>query len=271
MALWNNRLAKLAQLLVTAGTVPETAISTAETDTGLRLRPNGTGGVEWGPGGGLDMTVQSIIHDDLITNNSPFDGGLASDSSGTGAGLTNAAGEATHPGVTNFNTGTTTTGRASLAGGTNPVIFGAMRCRYGAIYKLVNLSDGTETYSVRSGFLDSALGDGADGVFFRYTDAVNGGRWEGVARSNSVETAIDTGEAADTNWHRFEIDVTDDGSSAEFFIDGASVGTISTNIPTAAGRETGLRPWNIIKSAGITSRTVRADAYWYIFDFATPR
>lgn len=51
MALWGSRLAKLAQFLATAGTVPETAISTSEVDTTLRLAPDGTGGVEWGTGG----------------------------------------------------------------------------------------------------------------------------------------------------------------------------------------------------------------------------
>jgi hypothetical protein len=80
MANWATRLAKLAQALATAGTVPETSISTSETDTDLRLAPDGTGGVEWGTGGagGAPDCKTSVITADVTmgTANTWTDSGL---------------------------------------------------------------------------------------------------------------------------------------------------------------------------------------------------
>ncbi|MFV4701614.1 hypothetical protein ACNJUI_21545, partial [Mycobacterium tuberculosis] len=82
------------------------------------------------------------------------------------------------------------------------------------------LSDGTNTYTTRLGFIDSNGGESTDGVFFRYTDGVNAGKWQAVCRSNGTETTADTGitPVADT-WHLFEIDVNADGTSVSFSID----------------------------------------------------
>lgn len=64
MADWGVRLSKLAQFLATGGTVPETAISTAEMDTALVLHPDGGGGVEWdtdATGGGGGLAVGQVV------------------------------------------------------------------------------------------------------------------------------------------------------------------------------------------------------------------
>ena len=105
-----------------------------------------------------------------------------------------------------------------------------------------------------------------DGAFFRYTDGVNAGKWQAVTRSNGTETATDTGVAVIADaWKRFEIDVNAAGTSAVFKIDGTTVATNATNIPTGAGRETsfGLAA---IKSAG-TTNTAMLYVDWAEADF----
>lgn len=119
---------------------------------------------------------------------------------------------------------------------------GAGRARFQTKAAIHILSDATDTYTTRLGFIDSVTGESTDGVFFRYTHGTNSGKWQAVCRSNSVETAsaLDTGvtPVADT-MQRFSIDVNAAGTSAEFYIDGALVQTITANIPTGAGREVG--------------------------------
>jgi hypothetical protein len=118
--------------------------------------------------------------------------------------------------------------------------FGLGRALWKNRLRIVTLSDATNRYAIRSGFIDNVAGESVDGAFFRYTDNVNGGRFECVTRSNNVETAVDsTITVAINTTYKLEIDANAAGTSIEFRIDGTLRATITTNIPTGAGRETG--------------------------------
>lgn len=72
----------------------------------------------------------------------------------------------------------------------------------------------------------------ADGIYFRRSDAGGAVNWFAVARTASVETAVDTGVLGDVNMHDFVIFKS--GSVVFFFIDGVLKATISTNVPASA-------------------------------------
>jgi hypothetical protein len=152
------------------------------------------------------------------------------------------------------STGTTATGRTSIVSPAfNIMRLGLGRAIQTSRIRIVTLSTATETYTVRSGFIDSNTGESVDGAFFRYTNAVNGGRFEAVTRANSVETVVDTATAvAVGTTYVLEVDVNAAGTSAAFRINGTLVATITTNIPTASGRELGYGLM-ALKSVGITS------------------
>jgi len=223
-----------------------------------------------GSGSSTNLTSSSFVRDDLFGTSTPYDGSVTAVSA-NGGGLVGGTGTAAHPGVVNLDTGTSsTTGRCVLAASSESVRFGGGAVEYGGVFIVNALSDGTDSYTLRAGFGDNTSGEFTDGVYFRYTHSVASGNWQGVARNNSVESApLDTGVALDTNWHRYGFTVNAAGTSVEFFIDGVSVGTVNADIPT--GRETRLHPMGIMKSAGSTSRVLSADAYWYHFEFTTPR
>jgi hypothetical protein len=138
------------------------------------------------------------------------------------------------------------------------------------------LSTGSETFSIRHGFFDTLTGESTDAVMFRYTHSVNGGKWEAVCRSNNVETAADTGVTvaagiAAADFETFEITVNAGATSVEFKIDGAVVATITTNIPSGAGRFVGHGCLGL-KSAGTTSTQMLAvDLVEISVDLTTPR
>lgn len=102
----------------------------------------------------------------------------------------------------------------------------------------VNLPDGTNTGFIRSGFLDSASAtESVDAVMFRST---NGGNYFAVCRSNNIETATDTGVAPVLGTYvTCGIIVNASATSVVFQINGSTVATITTNIPTGAGRQVG--------------------------------
>lgn len=137
--------------------------------------------------------------------------------------------------------GTVATNRGSI---TSPVFtvfqLGQGLAKWASRIRLNTLSNTVDTWSLRSGFIDNSAGESVDGAFFRYTDGVNGGKFQAVTRSNSIETAVDTLITATINTtYKMEIEVNAAGTSADFRINGALVAAITTNIPTVAGRELG--------------------------------
>ncbi len=194
---------------------------------------------------------------------------------GVGSVNTSTVGGATSTGafgVYSFSTGSTATGRSCNFAGVNTLIFGQGVVRYVWRVQLLALSDVTNTYTFYAGLGDnSAAGDMVDGVYFLYTDSLNGGNWTASTANNSVRTTLNSGVAVAANvWVNLEARVNAAGNLAEFFINGVSVGTIATNIPTAINRESGPIT-KMQKTVGLTSRTMFNDYFYMDYTPTTPR
>ena len=200
---------------------------------------------------------------------------IASGVNGTGAARSLTANASTSEfGVMRFVSGTTTTGRGNVgsAGTGNAILLGLGQSYFYARAAIPTLSTGTETFTVRHGFVDSVSAEPTNGVYFRYTDGVNSGKWQAVTRSGGVETATDTGvsEVAAT-FRKFEITVNAGATSVEFKIGGSVVATNTTNIPSGVGKDVSYQSL-FMKSAGTTSTSVLdVDTQEVIVDFTTPR
>lgn len=190
-------------------------------------------------------------------------GELTSAVSGTGAANSWTTGTTANPGVLQHTTGTTATGRAAAHGNLAGLLFASGQTwTFETIARLTTLSDGTQTYSYRVGFIDSISAESRDGCFFRYTNGTNSGNWQAVCRSNSTESVINSAVAPTANtFQKLRIIVTGTGN-AEFWIANTSIGSITTNIPSAGGREFGYGSF-ILKSLGVTARTAQVD-YFYL-------
>jgi hypothetical protein len=70
----------------------------------------------------------------------------------------------------------------------------------------------------------------ADHIEWIYDVSV-GANWLAKTTAVSVSTTVDTGVAADTNWHEFKITV--ETGRAIFTLDNVPITTITTNVPTA--------------------------------------
>lgn len=217
----------------------------------------------------------SVIFDDCwyrANNASPsaYDGGVHENFANSGTVSTTTP-LVNHPGVIALGTITSASSRSAILQ-VNPgdaIILAGGKARFGVVANLPTLSDGTNTFICRMGLGSLNAGDN-DGIYFRYGSALNGGEWQGVCRSGGSEagSVLDTNTAADTSWHRYEFEVNAAATSVEFFIDGTSKGTVSSNIVTAATR---LAPASIVRSAGSASRSFLIDAYWLHLEFTTAR
>lgn len=241
-----------------AGLVPGSGGGTA-----LFLRADGTWATP--PGGGSGANLAYDIDTRLLSSDSGTDVVLPPDSgprrfyahhdclsatsdgvfgpsnAGTGAAVA-VQGSVPDSGIgwINLNLGSTATSRASFATAGTVIRFGFGRAYAASRLRLTALSNAVSTFSVRAGFIDSISAESQDGAFFRYTDTVNGGRFQAVTRQNNTETAADTGVAVAINTdYKLEVIVNADGTSAEFRINGVVVATITTNIPVGTSRDTG--------------------------------
>ncbi len=196
--------------------------------------------------------------------------------SGTGAAFSSLAiGTDDAVGILRWAAGTVATNRCSIASPNFSILrLSKGLARFMARHRLPVLSDATNTYTTRIGFIDSITAESTDGVFFRYTNGVNGGRWQAVCRANGTETALDTGAAFGTaianTFQRFFIEVNPNGTEAKFYIGDTLVATGTTNIPTASGRELGYGVYTQ-RSAGTASVNIADTDYISVLQVFTNR
>lgn len=173
------------------------------------------------------------------------------------------------PGVISLGTGASATGYSNcfvtaglrlVAGG------GEMRLRYRV--RVPTLSDGTNTFTLLFGLREVISGAVNNQIDASYTHSMNSGNWQLRTRSGGTLTTVNgtAGPAANT-WTTLEIVINAGATSVELFADGISMGSSSTNIPTAA---LGLMAL-ISKSAGTTARTVDVDLIQAKKTLTTPR
>lgn len=202
-------------------------------------------------------------------------------SSGSGSAATQQspiAAIAGHPGVLRLETGTTTTGRAWISLGASDVDTWWFGTNIQTVTWLIrtgpNLSDATDTYSLRIGLHDNIATPAsiADGAFFLYSHGTNSGRWEANVFGASSSTVADTGitVAADT-WYKLSVTIDEVGGSAAFSINDDLVATIEgANVPTGTGEGTAISA-NINKSAGTTERLFYVDYVYFAETLASTR
>lgn len=183
-------------------------------------------------------------------------------------------------GACNARTGSTSTGYAGLIwpvpnpAANNNMWFGEGAWSMEARIRLPDLSDGTNAYGVRMGFLtdpcfSSAPGNGA---YFIYEPATYGDQiWRAVSRNSNTDRTVDSGvSASNSAWQTLLIEVAADGSSIVSSINGSVVDTNTTNIPTGNAKRFGYGI-GIRKTAGTSERFLYIDYFRVIGRFPSGR
>jgi hypothetical protein len=219
----------------------------------------------------LDTTLSPrnyfYVKDDWIT------GGASGECNWSSSNVSTTAPLYKNPGIVSISTTTSSTGSGRIWGQSAVPNhrLGAGRTAYETVVCLEALSDGTETYSLIAGITSSASYTPSDGIGFRYQHATNSGYWQGFTAAGSSRTDVNSSvtPSTGTTFQTLKWVLNAAGTSVEFFIDGVSIGTSSTNIPA---NTTNIQfNWYILKSVGTTARIFYVDAMSYLIKFATPR
>ena len=195
----------------------------------------------------------------------------------TGTVDTVPATDAKRPGILRLDTQTGTTNIAAMhisqEGGNEPFIIGpgdeiefAMN-----IATLSTAPGGGQEYDIRAGLCDNSTGDCTDGLYFEYDRDVST-VWRAGAANNSTRTenpTSGTGSTVATGWHRYKI-VVISTSSIEYFVDGLSVGTVTSAGSIPSARATSPM-FHIVKETGSSARTFDVDYFYMHNSFSTRR
>lgn len=95
-------------------------------------------------------------------------------------------------------------------------------------------------FGISDSITSSATDNTVDGIYFFYFDATSS-NWIIKTRSNSVESTLTTSVAVTANtWIKLRIEYNHATTTATFFINNTSVGSLNTNIPLTLARASGL-------------------------------
>jgi len=112
----------------------------------------------------------------------------------------------------------------------------------------------TANIKMQFGFSDISQASISNGIYFELDTGVDT-NWRGTTYDGTAAQTVTT-VAADTNYHKFEIIMNAGGTSVEFLIDGSSLGSLTTHIPSAGGR-----PFFLIESLTGATKAFTTD-YW---------
>lgn len=200
--------------------------------------------------------------DDFLGNDSVGQMGWTETVAGAAAQVTQDAAlvDHAHRGIVTLDTGTTTTGSASMNLGTDPIVLGVEPFILEMDVYINTLSVVGDRYTVRIGLGDTTNGaDFVDGVYFMYAEGTSA-NWIRCTANNSTRTQTASTLAVSLGWHKLRIEIQTAAASVEYFVDGVSIGTVATNIPKLVGRQCGPCA-HIIKSAGTNARTFSMDSF----------
>lgn len=180
--------------------------------------------------------------------------------SGTGAavgsGVISTTGATNAPGEVLLETGTTSTGYGGYTAGVSILFGGGAWTNEWRIW-IPTLPDGTESFALRLGFLDTTTGTvGVDGAHLLIDQTTP--NFQFVATANSSVTSItNTTEVVAATWYRIKIGVNHAGNSATMWVNDADPVSL-TALPTGASRYTAIGAY-ITKSLGTLNRTALID------------
>lgn len=191
-------------------------------------------------------------------------------SANSGSGGVNTPTDTTSVGVVQLGTSTSSTGSCAVRTHLALMTLGGGPTTFETGLVIPELSTGVERYIIRAGFSNTATADAANGVYFQYNEAASA-NWQIVTANASTRTTTATSVAVGTAKTTLKIITNPAGTSAEFFINGASVGTIATNLPAQDVNQTFGVLVNIVKSVGTTARTVDVDWIEATKTYTSPR
>jgi hypothetical protein len=213
-----------------------TGVSSVSTTPGVSLISNGTGNQYFNPFQG------TYLFDDFITGAQTSELGWNIIQGTFGSFTIGTTTDAGHPGNMQLSSSNIASSGGtislSLSNTTGTVILGSGAIDLYWVVQLPTLSNSTNRYAYVVGFGTSAANTAVpyfqNGVYFSYSDSVNSGNWQLIATKAGVSTTTNTATVVGTTYTTLHININAAGTTATFYINGVSVGTVASNLPVVS-------------------------------------
>lgn len=235
---------------------------------GTRLQWDGTN-VSW-----FNPLQQSFWFDDFIYPGTQFGAWIVNNSNG--ASQFALAIDSGHPGCVQLQSGTSSNGIChftcgSSSNGQGEIILGGGTVDIYWIINIPVLSNGTDRFNLSIGLNDQNQSGGFDygnnGCTFDYSDNLNSGNWRLTTNKAGTSTHVNSSTAVSTSWVTLRININSAGTLVTFYVNGTSIGTSTTNIPTL-----GISPYvTFAKTLGTTQVVLNLDVYYHFINLTSPR
>jgi hypothetical protein len=218
----------------------------------------------------LDLRGWFYLREDFTGASVVSENGWAAQTNGGTAPAINITSDndVDHYGLVTVSTGTSSTGAPVLHKQFNNLVLNAdLDAEY--VWKSpAAVSDGTNTYTLRVGFTDTALGTTPNrGVWLQYTHSANSGNFQCCANDGSTGVTCANGSTAlaASTWYASKIVFNSSYTSATCYVATAgnayvANGTASTALPNNTTHRVGPI-FNMQKTAGTTARIMLVDAF----------
>ena len=254
----SNVLSNLATVNNSALTTNSSGVPTWPTPPTLT-----TGQLQWAHGVPVIGTASNrfYVYDDMINKN------YYQNNTANGGGTDNPDVDNNHPGCIYIQTGNSSSSGAAQISfyGSNVHYLPNGKTYFETLVLVQDLATALQDYSFYAGMSDAfTSGTPSNGVYFEYTRATNT-NWLIVTKSGGSATSASSGVTVNGNWVKLAWYYDPTAPLVTFYINGSSVGTSSTNIPTS--NLIGIN-WAIIKSVGTTNARISMD-YFEMFSLLT--
>ena len=171
--------------------------------------------------------------------------------------------DSSHPGVVVITSGGAASRFATLSLGTNSLILSGGALTLECLINIQNLTNA----AYRIGLGDQTAADHNNGVYLEYNSGTSP-NWLIKTANGGTRTSTTTSTAVTANtWHKLVITVNAAATSVSYTLDGVSLGTITTNIPTTNT----IAPNIMADSLAATTSTIWADYFSMYQRFTTTR
>ena len=153
--------------------------------------------------------------------------------------------------------------------------FGLMDVYAEALVQIPTLATAGEDFACMFGFNDKITFDAncacTDGAYFTLNRAVNTNKWITNTASNTTTTSTNSNTTVTAGtWYRLGILVSQTNGNVVFSVNGTTIATHTTNIPSGAARSTGVG-FKLDKTAGVAASDLYVDYFAEYAFFTTAR
>jgi hypothetical protein len=217
-------------------------------------------------GGGTDPLNKMEIYEDFINGSSATFTSNNWDWTQNSGGsapivIIDGSQDANHPGVVSLIT--SATGRCNILKGLNQFKFTSGTITFETMIKVVDLYDAAvDDFISYFGLSDQLVADASNGIYFEY-DGATSANWRINTAKATTRTKTTTSTAVTTDWVVLKWVADIDTPLITYYINGVSVGTIATNIPTTHSEIVA----NTYKTVHTNQTTTLVDYIYYSHEF----